>query len=166
MSKKKYSKQSINSKLSKQLKLLEQEASAKQSPVYKVGCLWYLCVFTIYLTAAYWSLSKLQCSYGQLFYIKKRQVFSSAVITTESHVLKYSGTSQLRHHLGWKIYVVKQRCRCSKVFKMANKSSCGDFRRTTEHRPMKVQTKQWHFCPSQHEHFHYLRERSAWAIAI
>ena len=46
----------------------------------------------------------------------------------------YSGTSQLQHHSGPKIYVFKQRCRCSEVFK-AVKSTCCDFRRAIEHRP-------------------------------
>ena len=52
-----------------------------------------------------------------------------------------SGTSQLRHHSGPKTYAVKQRCRCSEVFKMADKLACRNFRRTIEHRPMEVQTK-------------------------
>ena len=57
------------------------------------------------------------------------------------NLLLYSGTSQLRHHSGPKMYVEKQRYRCSKVFKMAVKSTGIDFRRTIEHRPMEVQTK-------------------------
>ena len=43
--------------------------------------------------------------------------------------LRYnSATSQLRHHSRPKINVVKKRCRCCEVFKMANKSACIDFR--------------------------------------
>ena len=53
----------------------------------------------------------------------------------------YSATSQLRHHSGPKINVVKQRCRFSKVFKMADKSASRDFCRIIEHRPIEVQTK-------------------------
>ena len=41
--------------------------------------------------------------------------------------LNYSATSQLQHHSWPKINVVKQRCHCSEVFKMADKSACRDF---------------------------------------
>ena len=44
-------------------------------------------------------------------------------------------------HSGPKISVVKQGCRCSEVFKMADKSACRDFRKTIENRPMEVQTR-------------------------
>ena len=76
------------------------------------------------------------------FLLQKHFLFSAAAsvyVIDLKH--KYSGTSQLRHHSGSKIYVVKQRRRCLEVFKMAVKLTCCDFRRTIKHRPMEVQTK-------------------------
>ena len=66
---------------------------------------------------------------------------SKGKLQLQKHQQIYGGTSQLRHHSGPKIYVVKQMCRCSEVFKMADKSACREFHRTREHRPMEAQTK-------------------------